>query len=520
MSYNLTTMQSIFYGQSEIVEITHNNSKVYQKSGPGPVGPDFSEPLYVQNTTNSAENIVVYRDGTDVDPFDVYYSTDKSTWNLLGNTQNTSARNPLTLSLPANSKIYFRADATGWCVPFATTHLKGTYDTLGGNIMSLLYGANFTGEEINLRRRYDGDVGSTFKYIFADNTVLADASNLLLPAVRNGRDDYEGMFRGCTALVNAPRLRAKFPGGYFRMFHNCTSLESIVIDAEEIQYNSSSNYWKEMFSGCSSLNHIVLTSLHKPNTSNMRNWLNGVAATGTIETAYGSSWTLDSASGIPIGWTKTAPTKQFEITYKTNDNSVVAPYRTFIDGVQVDVVSNTMDENNVGHLVITAGVEGYIPDCLYRGDDGESGNKLTAVYLPAGIKFDGRTGHAFYDCYMVTDFQLPSDLEYITKDCFEEMQRVPVMHVPASTTIICNDWPFYHVGNNSTGGSVNKYCTIYFHSPKKIRVDRKLDDDNKSICISRDDPQRNIYVPSNLVNDYKTDVNFSLASEYIFAMPE
>lgn len=32
MSYNLTTMQSIYHGQDEIVEIKHNNVSVYQKS--------------------------------------------------------------------------------------------------------------------------------------------------------------------------------------------------------------------------------------------------------------------------------------------------------------------------------------------------------------------------------------------------------------------------------------------------------------------------------------------------------
>lgn len=36
MSYNLTTMQSIYHNQDEIVEITYDNSPVYQKSGPTP----------------------------------------------------------------------------------------------------------------------------------------------------------------------------------------------------------------------------------------------------------------------------------------------------------------------------------------------------------------------------------------------------------------------------------------------------------------------------------------------------
>lgn len=32
MSYNLTTMQSIYHNQDEIVEITYNGSPVYQKA--------------------------------------------------------------------------------------------------------------------------------------------------------------------------------------------------------------------------------------------------------------------------------------------------------------------------------------------------------------------------------------------------------------------------------------------------------------------------------------------------------
>ena len=59
-----------------------------------------------------------------------------------------------------------------------------------------------------------------------------------------------------------------------------------------------------MFKGCTKLNSVTCLATDISATDCTTDWLSGVAATGTFTKAAAmTDWTVDSASGIPAGWT-------------------------------------------------------------------------------------------------------------------------------------------------------------------------------------------------------------------------
>lgn len=140
-----------------------------------------------------------------------------------------------------------------------------------GNIMSLVYGDNFIGQ--NTLKSANTFCGLFFSY----SRMTSDGEHkLVLPATTLTNDCYHHMFYGCSNLTIAPELPA-------------TTLKSLC--------------YAEMFGGCSKLNYIkcLATNISADRCTNY--WLNGVASTGTFVKAPSiTSWTT-GASGIPTGWT-------------------------------------------------------------------------------------------------------------------------------------------------------------------------------------------------------------------------
>jgi hypothetical protein len=58
-----------------------------------------------------------------------------------------------------------------------------------------------------------------------------------------------------------------------------------------------------MFNGCSSLNYIKALFRTLSSTSYTKNWVSGVAATGTFVQADDATWNVTGNSGVPTGWT-------------------------------------------------------------------------------------------------------------------------------------------------------------------------------------------------------------------------
>ena len=123
---------------------------------------------------------------------------------------------------------------------FAST---GPYN-VSGNIMSMVYGDLFYGNNI-LTTRW------VFQGLFRRSRLIS-AENLVLPATTLAERCYSNMFRNCTSLTTAPELPAitLANGCYYGMFNGCTSLQT----APELPATTlASECYDGMFAGCTSL---------------------------------------------------------------------------------------------------------------------------------------------------------------------------------------------------------------------------------------------------------------------------
>ena len=175
----------------------------------------------------------------------------------------------------------------------------GTFSATGpfkvrGNIMSLLYDDDFIGK-VTLAGQW------WFTSLF-ENSTIASASKLSLPAITLAPYCYYRMFYGCTSLTTAPELPAMTlaDGCYYIMFDGCTSLTTAPKLPAMTLANSC---YQRMFTGCSNLNYIKCLATDISATNCTISWLLYVASTGTFVKAAGmEDWPTD-ASGIPSGWT-------------------------------------------------------------------------------------------------------------------------------------------------------------------------------------------------------------------------
>ena len=99
--------------------------------------------------------------------------------------------------------------------------IKGLSDVYG-NIMSLLYGDNFVGQNV-----WHETPSGYARLGFFESCDIRKAENLILPATTLTVECYSGMFYNCRNLTHAPKL---LPATtlttycYSMMFHTCTSL--------------------------------------------------------------------------------------------------------------------------------------------------------------------------------------------------------------------------------------------------------------------------------------------------------
>ena len=189
-----------------------------------------------------------------------------------------------------------------------------------GNIMSLIYGDNFT-NNLTISGEF------AFAGLFKDSTKLVSAENLILPANTLATGCYSGMFENCTSLTAAPELPANTLADfcYSGMFVGCTSLTA----APELPANSLADFcysdmfvactslttapelpattladgcYQYMFYGCTNLNYIKCLATDISATNCTKNWVYNVASRGTFVKAPSmTSWTT-GFDGIPASW--------------------------------------------------------------------------------------------------------------------------------------------------------------------------------------------------------------------------
>ena len=122
-----------------------------------------------------------------------------------------------------------------------------------------------------------------------------------LPATELKDYCYFEMFNGCTRLTSAPKLPATTLAErcYTKMFQGCTNLTSAPeLPAKELV----DHCYVLMFNGCSKLRYVKALFTTEPSEDTTRDWLSGVAASGTFVKSKDATWNVTGALGIPQGW--------------------------------------------------------------------------------------------------------------------------------------------------------------------------------------------------------------------------
>ncbi len=150
---------------------------------------------------------------------------------------------------------------------------------------------------------------SCYSDMFHGCTSLATAP--ALPATTLAGSCYSSMFYGCTSLTTAPALPATTlaESCYNGMFYGCTSLET----APELPATTLvEGCYVVMFNGCSNLNYVKADFTDVPYEYPTRDWLYGVAATGTFVMSPDATWDVTNfrgVNGVPDGWTVEVATR-------------------------------------------------------------------------------------------------------------------------------------------------------------------------------------------------------------------
>ena len=240
----------------------------------------------------------------------VSYSTDGSTWTSI-----TSTTDGVSISFSDGDVVLWKGAETQYATSTSYySSFGGTakFDAVG-NIMSLLNNASSIG------------YGYAFCNLFSESRILS-ASHLILPTSTYSHC-YYSMFKGCRNLTTAPKLPATTLAYncYYSMFQNCTSLTTApklpattlasscyrnmfsgctglttapVLPATKLEYGC----YTRMFLGCTRLSSIKCLATDISATECTKDWVQGVAASGTFTKAASmSSWTTGN-HGIPSGW--------------------------------------------------------------------------------------------------------------------------------------------------------------------------------------------------------------------------
>ena len=301
--------------------------------------PEVDVPLYIK----ALQNLTVKFTNT------YEYSKDNVTW--------TSGTISTSISAKAGEKVFFRASGltASSSSGIGSFTISSGNCNVGGNIMSMVYGADFKGKtEITQTYQF-------YRLFYVRSTASAsykriiDASGLALPATAMTNYCYSGMFcnqlkltsapalpattlasncydqmfYGCTSLVNAPALPATTLASYCyyymfeackslinapalpattlasycykNMFSGCISLVSAPTLPATTLVNSCYDY---MFSGCSNLSYIKAMFTTTPSSTYLNGWVSGVSASGTFVKNSAATWANSfGASAIPEGWT-------------------------------------------------------------------------------------------------------------------------------------------------------------------------------------------------------------------------
>ena len=249
---------------------------------------------------------------------------------------------------------------------------------------------------------------SCYNKMFYGCTSLTTAP--VLPATIMRPSCYTDMFRGCSALTTAPELPAMTLSTkcYQSMFQYCTSLTtSPVLPATTLVQAC----YQQMFQGCTNLNKVYVNANSNSASNCTYKWLDNVAATGTFYNYGTATYTINSASGIPVGWTEVK--LEFNCFYVKNESS---------------------SQSNVDIIVIgtpqsgkTATSVQYSYDKFIWNTINFSPNTVYNIPLNSSQKVYFRNGNGFWSAANAAYIKILSDKDYSVGgklstlyDCYKE----------------------------------------------------------------------------------------------------
>ena len=447
---------TIRLGDRNIVKVKLGDVVIWQKE------PDY---FYVENTYDGGNNISVKQTITGEPDSSLYaktlqYSKDKTNWSTI-----TLSSTAYTIALNKGEKVYFRGNegvlnyyANDGAIKTITNILGTQTHTIGGNINTLvnyitpnkltltqgvfaeLFQNNKTitsAENLTLQPSTDGSL-STFAYYL----MFSGCSALITPpseisATKQGHASCSKMFLDCIQLKTPPALKSTILGNYCftSIFKNCTSLisapelpvltlasncyqsafegcTSLVNPPELPATTLADSCYRSTFQGCSKLNHLTVYANDISATNCTSNWLSGVASTGTFNNYGSATYTTNSPSGIPTGWTEVKPTWSWNVVtdgtypFELNSNGY---YESTNKGQSSSYSYATLNYSGFNELVL---------ECINSGEPSWDYGIISQpdVELSKSDKNDGETGgpnvfHTFREEHSTNPVQItiPSD---------------------------------------------------------------------------------------------------------------
>ena len=268
---------SIVIDDKKIIDINISNKNV-QKIVDIPTNkiifekkkPSTTQYFYIEDLSGADNTIILRKSYTGAPTVTLEYSKDEKNWSVWGQTANDDN---LTLSLQANSKIYFRGTNNVFANSDQYNYFRCTGKFgVGGDVTTLI---EPSGNVLDLSGR-DFVFKGLFFVMWGSQRYLVSASDLLLPSTTLSNACYNRMFMNDYLLSTTPVLPASIltPYCYEMMYFGCSSLSVITTYADDI----SATYCIE-------------------------NWVEDVASTGTFYN-YGSAEYSEGVHGIPYGWTE------------------------------------------------------------------------------------------------------------------------------------------------------------------------------------------------------------------------
>ena len=185
----------------------------------------------------------------------ISYSTDEGvTWTTTNNT--SSAVTITTPTISEGDTVLWKGNSKSISIADYESVFSSTGNfNVSGNIMSLLYGDNFSD-----KTSFPSETVRPFAGLFKNCTKLKSIENLILPATALASFCYFSLFQGCTSLTEIPSnlllpVTTLASGCYRSMFQGCTSLVTVPTDMLQATIMSEHCY-EYMFKGCSKLTNV------------------------------------------------------------------------------------------------------------------------------------------------------------------------------------------------------------------------------------------------------------------------